>query len=57
MAVELPGIDYYRFMFGDIRSMCWISNYRLDKNIPDGSLVLDKVFLWDSAIFTPVRSV
>jgi hypothetical protein len=32
LAVKLPGIDYYQFMFGDARSMCWIPNYRLDKN-------------------------
>jgi hypothetical protein len=26
------GISYYQFMFGDTRSMCWIPNYRLEKN-------------------------
>jgi hypothetical protein len=42
-------------MFGDARSMFWIPKFRLDKKFPDGSLVLDKAFLWGSAIFTPVR--
>jgi hypothetical protein len=57
LAIKFPRIDYFQFMFGDARCMCWIPTYRLDKKFPDGNLVLDKVFLWGSAIFTPVRSL
>jgi hypothetical protein len=31
MSIKFPGIDYYQFMFGVARSMCWIPNYRLGK--------------------------